>query len=166
MSTEALCSQEWEKYLKTTGEHKDGWEVILDDSRNVNINKSMSFFLAHFTDLMENLFMGCKEVMSESVHRELVDVAVKRMEELINFDYSNYSGKRFYQVVPLLRSTDDCILQRKTEMIVVMVVRVSVVPKSDRNETPAQIENSIKVRMRSKSDNTVPVRAPPYKPST
>lgn len=159
-STDTLCTQEWDKYLKTVGESKEGWNLILDDSRNVNIHSGMTKFLAHFTDLLENLFLGCKAVLSENVHRELVDVTVKRMEELINFDYKNCKEKNFYQVIPLLRSTDDNRLQRKTEMILVLVVRITAdttkKPLQEQEEPTAHIENSIKVRMRSKHEPDMP----------
>lgn len=154
MSTETLCSHEWDKYLKTTGKAKKGWELIMDDFRNVNVHSQMATFLEHFANLMENLFLGsATEVMSDSVRKKFVDVTVERMKELIDFDYkyTNFGAGnkiKFYQVTPLMRSTEDTHLKRKTEMILMMVVRIT------KDEPKAHIETSIKVRIRSIKDST------------
>ena len=46
LSTDTLCNQEWDSYLKTsiTGKNEDGWELVLDDSRSVDINGDMTIF--------------------------------------------------------------------------------------------------------------------------
>ena len=163
--TDTLCTQEWDKYLNSTGKPKDDWELLLDDSRNVNLHDDTSKFLARFTDIMENLFLGCKEVMSARVHQEFSDVTVKRMEELINFDHSNNTEKKFNKVVRLIRLTEDSDFQRKTEMILVMVIRITVVAKKrsqeQEEEQPTfQIENSIKVQIRSIKDPSLQPESP------
>ena len=161
MSTETLCSHEWDKYLKTAGKAKKGWELIMDDFRNVNVYSEVgnrTGFLKHFTDLMKTLFVVSEKVMSKSVRDEFVKVTVERMKELINFDYANstldsdnVTKKRVCQVIPLLRSTEDTDTdtKRKTEMILVMVLRITRPREQVPNNEKVHIENSIKVRIRS-----------------
>ena len=164
VSTETLCSHEWDKYLKTIGKAKREWELIMDDFRNVNVYSDTTEFLPHFTDLMNTLFVVSEKVMSNSVRDEFVNVTVERMKELINFDYANstldsdnVTKKRVCQVIPLLRSTEDTDTdtKRKTEMILVMVLRITRPreQESAANNRKVHIENSIKVRIRSIKDS-------------
>ena len=157
LSTDTLCNQEWDSYLKTTGKNKDGWELVLDDSRSVDINSDTTVFLAKFAEIMENLLLGSEQVISDMLHQEFADVTVKRMEELINFDFANSKEKKFYKVIPLLRRTEDPSLLRKTEMVLVMVVRITPdaikKPLQEQEKATAHIESSIKVQVHSKRDS-------------
>ena len=156
LSTDALCIQEWDSYLKTTGKNKDEWDVYLDDSRNINIIHDTALFLAKFADIMETLLLGSKQVISERLHKEFADVTVKRMQELINFDFPNSNEKKFNKVVTLLRRTEDPELKRKTEMVLVMVVRITtdVIKKPEEEErATTHIESAIKVQVRSTKDS-------------
>lgn len=82
-STDKLCKREWNSYLETTGQIKNGWELVLDDFRNVDINSDRTIFMVKFTEIVEKLLLGSPQVISDMVHQEFTDVTVKRMEELI-----------------------------------------------------------------------------------
>ena len=163
-STQVLCKQEWDKYQEEVGTIKDGWTLVIDDSRNLDVMQTMSSYLAHATDLMENLMLGCKEVISESVHQELVDTIVKRLESVIEFDYKNYNDKVFNGVITLFRATDDYVKERKTEMVFVTILRFTsstsrnLASKNDKQRTQdldvnqIHIESSIKLQVRSIKD--------------
>ena len=161
---DTICKQEWDGYRQEMGglDLKEGWGLILDDSRSINITHTTSNFLARFSDIMENLFLGCKEVVSSNVHRELVDVTVKRMETLIQFDHQNHTEREFSKSVRLFRATDDPSYSRKTEMILVMIVRITVAATTSRNpeariqatttqreQNQAHIETAVKLQIRS-----------------
>jgi len=162
---DTLCKEEWNSYRQEMGglKLKEGWALILDDFRNINITHTTSHFLARFSGIMENLFLGCKEVVSANVHRELVDVTVKRMETLIQFDHRNHTEREFNKSVRLFRATDDPSYSRKTEMILVMIVRITVTETNSRNaakiqatttqrgdlQNQAHIETAVRLQIRS-----------------
>ena len=157
-TVDELCTQEWEKYERKVGSIKDGWELIHDDGRAVDVKSSIAGFLAHFSSLQENLFIGCdSSYISGTLHRNLVDVTVKRMEEIINFDYVNCSSKVFNNKATILRARDDTKKNRKTEMIFVMAIRITDTSKrtpgtrstADLDSQTVHVESSMKLQLRS-----------------
>jgi len=149
-TVDTLCKEEWNSYREEMGglKLKEGWALILDDFRNINITHTTSHFLARFSGIMENLFLGCKEVVSANVHRELVDVTVKRMETLIQFDHRNHTKREFNKSVRLFRANDDPSYSRKTEMILVMIVRITVTETNSAAGNSARIQATTTQRER------------------
>ena len=164
-SVQDRCKQEWDKYQSDVGAIKSGWTLVLDDSRDTDVVQTVSFYLAKSTDIMENLMMGCKEVISETVHQDLVDTVVKRIQSVIQFDYKNYNEKIFNGVITLYRATDDYVKGRKTELVFVAILRFTSSEKRDlqsKNDNQrsqeldinqVHIESSIKLQVRSIKDS-------------
>ena len=163
-SVQDRCKQEWDKYQSDVGAIKSGWTLVLDDSRDTDVVQTVSFYLAKSTDIMENLMMGCKEVISETVHQDLVDTVVKRIQSVIQFDYKNYNEKIFNGVITLYRATDDYVKGRKTELVFVAILRFTSPAKRNlhlKNDNQrsqeldvnqVHIESSIKLQVRSIKD--------------
>ena len=90
-----LCSQDWDNYVNKDHKLQEGWEIILDDTREVDTNYTMTTFLATYTNIFENLFLGSQDSMSDNVHATFVDVVVKRLESIIQIDWLNHKKKEF-----------------------------------------------------------------------
>ena len=109
-----LCSKSWDSYANGDYRLQEGWEVTLDDSREVETISTMSSFLATFADIFENLFLGSRDSMSDNVHATLVDVVVKRLQSIIQIDWVNHRKREFCpSPIRFMRMNDDYGKNRK-----------------------------------------------------
>lgn len=137
-----VCKSEWNRYKEDIGKCKPEWDVILDDFRRIHVNTTASEFLSHSYDMIENLFLGCKEVVSREVHDQFVETITKRIEEITQYDWEHRREKEpFNQVIKLFRSTEDMSKDRKTEMLFVMAIKITAVS--------ANYESCLKLQLRS-----------------
>ena len=147
-----LCNDAWESHnwrLKDEEDFDPGWELILDDVRQIELTVTTSKFLAHFSDLIENLFLGCKEAMSDEVHQDFVDLIVNQTENIIQEEYTNGKTEVFCKEVPLYLNKEDALKNRKTQMVFLMVIRISNSPSKERTEREAKWESFIKLQLSS-----------------
>ena len=153
----SLCQEEWDLYIDNNRDFKSEWEMILDDARHVNVTTTTSHFLAHFSDLIENLFLGCKDMVSDELHNSFVDILVKRMEEIVRYDYKHATKDFTPPPVKLIRYTEDAPKDRKTQMIFVMIARVEKKHKWAENvdDLEANWEICLKLQLRSHKDEQV-----------
>lgn len=82
-SCSKLCTEEWKEYVDQF-KLQDKWEIVLDDTRDMEINYTMGDFLAKSADIFENLFLGCENILSDDLHAAFVDIIVKRLETIIS----------------------------------------------------------------------------------
>ena len=123
-----LCNEAWDSHnwrLKDEEGFDPGWELILDDFRQIELLMTTSQFLAHFSDLIENLLLGCKEAMSDEVHQSFVDLIVTQTENVIQDEYIKCEDGNFCKHVPLYLNKEDSPKNRKTQMVFLMVIRIS-----------------------------------------
>ena len=123
-SVRALCDSEWNLYTQHIDEHgskhdEQQWEMILDDLRHLAIETTSPEISANFTDVVENILLGCKEVISREIHDQFVEIIVRRVKEIIELD----SETTNLQVIKLFRSTEDTQRNRETCMVFVMAIR-------------------------------------------
>ena len=150
-----LCNESWENYANEDCKLRDGWEVILDDTREVETISTMSDFLANFADIFENLFLGSEDSMSNDVHATLVDVMVKRLQSIIQMDWVNHKNGKFTpSPIRFMRINDDRRKNRKFQLIFVMVLRIISVKKQDTEKTDletheASVEMSVRIQLRN-----------------
>lgn len=151
----ALCNEAWNSHnwrLKDEEEDFDpGWELILDDFRQIELVMTTSQFLAHFSDLIENLLLGCKEAMSDEVHQGFVDLIVTQTENVIQEEYIKGEDRlNFCKNLPLYLNKEDSPKNRKTQMVFLMVIRISnLVSKESRVEKEATWECFIRLQLSS-----------------
>ena len=156
-----LCSQDWENYVNVDYKLQDGWEVILDDTREIDTSYTMTAFLANFTNIFENLFLGSQDSMSENVHATFVDVVVKRLESIIEIDYLNHRKKEFSpSPIHFMRMNDDYGKNRKFQLMFVMALRITATRKRDGDKAeldthPANVEMSVRIQLRSVKETFV-----------
>ena len=136
------CNNEWNRYNDTIGNCKPDWDIILDDSRHINANTTATEFSAHTSNMIENVFLGCKEMLSREVHDQFVEIITKRVAEITQYDWEHCDKDPFNQVIKLFRSTEDLLMDRKTEMLFVMVIRIT-------RTASAKWESCLKLQLRS-----------------
>jgi len=145
----AVCKSEWDKY-KGEIAGKPDWDIILDDFRPIDVYTTASQFSSHFSDMIENLFLGCKEMVSREIHEQFVEIIKKRTEEITQYDWEHRKDHdSFNQVIKLYRFADDTMKERQTDMIFVMVIRMSNVSKKSKDEIVANWESCVKLQLRS-----------------
>ena len=137
-----VCMSEWNRYIEEIGECKPEWEIISDDSRCINVNTTPSDFSSHASEMVQNLFLGCNEVVSLEVHDQFVETIIKRIKEITEYDWKYHKEKDpFNQVIKLYRSTEDLSKDRQTELVFVMVIRITA--------SSTNWESCVKLQLRS-----------------
>ena len=160
-SCNKLCSQDWDNYVNKEHKLQEGWEIILDDTRDVDTIYTMTKFLANFANIFENLFLGSKNSMSENIHATLVDVVVKRLQSIIQIDWLNHKMREFSPLpIHFMRINDDNGRNRKFQLIFVMALRIISTKKRDGKEEEldthhANVEMSVRIQLRSKQETFV-----------
>ena len=150
-----VCMSEWNRYKEEIGECKPDWEIILDDSRRINVNTTASDFSGHASEMIKNLFLGCNEVVSLEIHDQFVETIVKRIKEITEYDWEHHKEKDpFNQVIKLYRSTEDLSKERQTELLFVMVIRITALSTN--------WESCVKLQLRS--HKVTPVGSEPSRP--
>ena len=150
-SVNILCENEWELYKTQIGELDQNLTVILDDRRHLDLITTKSNVLAQFSGLIENTFLGCKEVISRDIHDDFVEAIVKRVEQIVLFDYSS-KVHHPDQTIKMFRFTEDTGRDRQTNMIFVMVIRIAHVRAEltdDEEEAMIKWESCLRLRMHS-----------------
>ena len=145
----------WTKHyqqLKDEGNFEFGRELILDDFRQIELFMTTSQFLAQFSDLIENLFLGCKEAMSDEVHQDFVDIIVTQTQSIIQKEYHSINGmnRNFCKDIPLYLNKEDSLKNRITQMVFLMVMRISNLATEEIGpEKKAKWECSIRLQLSS-----------------
>ena len=144
--------------LKEKGSFESGRELILDDFRRIELLMTASQFLARFSDLIENLFLGCKEAMSDEVHRDFVDLVVSQTQSVIHGEYYSSEGTNgnFCKEIPLFLNKEDSLKNRITQMVFLMVMRTC---EQSGPEERAKWECTIRLQL--SSDKTLVVERRP-----
>ena len=136
--------------LKDKGSFESGRELILDDFRRIELLMTASQFLARFSDLIENLFLGCKEAMSDEVNRDFVDLVVTQTQSVIHEEYKGSNGA-FCKEIPLFLNKEDPLKHRITQMVFLMVMRISNSTREESGpEERAKWECTIRLQLRQK----------------
>ena len=153
VSVQNLCNGAWNNHkwrLKDEEDFDPSWELILDDFRQIELFMTTSQFLAHFSDLIENLLLGCKEAMSDEVHQDFVDFIVKQTENVIQEEYTEEEESSACRQIPLYLKREDPLKNRKTQMVFLMVIRTSHLERRERRaEKESKWETFIKLQLSS-----------------
>ena len=137
-SIRAVCDSEWNlytQYIDENGSRRDEqqWEMILDDLHHLDIETTSIEISTHFTDVVETILLGCKEVVSRDIHDQFVEIIVKRVKEIIELD-SDVINTQFNQVINLFRSTEDSQRDRETSVVFVMAIRLMTAKRQEARE--------------------------------
>lgn len=149
-----MCHRAWNSHswrLKDEEDFDPSWELILDDFRQIELIMTTSQYLAHFSDLIENLLLGCKEAMSDEVHQDFVDFIVQQTENLIQEECVKEEEENpVYKQIPLYLKKEDPLKNRKTQMVFLMVIRISnLESKERRTDKETKWESFIKLQLSS-----------------
>ena len=137
-SIRAVCDREWNlytQYIDENGSRRDEqqWEMILDDLHHLDIETTSIEISTHFTDVVETILLGCKEVVSRDIHDQFAEIIVKRVKEIIELD-SDVINTQFNQVINLFRSTEDSQRDRETSVVFVMAIRLMTAKRQEARE--------------------------------
>jgi len=136
-SVRELCNNEWNLYTQHIDEHgsrhkEQHWAIILDDLHHLAIETTSQEISVQFADVVEKILLGCKEVISRELHDQFVEIIVRRVKEIIEFDFRD--NKQLNQVIELFRSTEDSQKGRETSVMFVMAIRLTKTSKRQESE--------------------------------
>ena len=120
-----MCDTAWDKYkwrLKDEEDYDPSWEVILNDSRCVEFVNA-SRFQVTFPEVIENLFLGCRQAMSDNIYRNFVDFVVEETKNAIETEIYIRKNEEFYKEIPLHLFKED--QGKEIRMIFLMVIQTS-----------------------------------------